>query len=78
MIVWSLGVVGSRAWSVEDRLAAPIGAYRRPLGAAGFASATGGWEEGVAIPLVLLGFAFPSPVALNHGNQDVPQNGLVG
>lgn len=75
LVVWSLEVVGSRGWSVEDRLAARVGAYVILLGAAGFAlvGARGVWA--VSFPLGLLLFAFPMPTSLTKGIEVFLQHG---
>lgn len=75
LIVSSLGLVGSRGWSVEDRLAARVGAYVLLLAAAGFALVGPRGVRAVVFPLGLLLFAFPMPTALTKGIEVVLQHG---
>jgi len=75
LVVWSLGVLGSRGWSVEDRLAARVGAYVMLLAAAGFALVGAHGVRAVAFPLGLLLFAFPMPTALTKGIEVFLQHG---
>jgi exosortase C (VPDSG-CTERM-specific) len=75
LVFWSLGVIGSRGWSVEDRLAARVGAYVLLLAAAGFALVGTRGVRAVAFPLGLLLFAFPMPTALTKGIEVFLQHG---
>jgi exosortase C (VPDSG-CTERM-specific) len=75
LVFWSLGVIGSRGWSVEDRLAAQVGAYVLLLAAAGFALVGTRGVRAVAFPLGLLLFAFPMPTALTKGIEVFLQHG---
>ncbi len=75
LVVWSLGGGGARAWSVEDRLAARVGAYVLLLAGAGFALVGARGARAVAFPLGLLVFAFPMPTALTKGIEVFLQHG---
>ncbi len=75
LVVSSLGLAGSRVWSVDDRLAARLGSYVLLLAAAGFALVGSRGVRAVAFPLGLLLFAFPMPTALTKGIEVVLQHG---
>jgi exosortase C (VPDSG-CTERM-specific) len=75
LVATSLGFVGSRGWSLEDRLAARVGAYVLLLAASGFALVGPRGVRAVAFPLGLLLFAFPMPTALIKGIEVFLQHG---
>lgn len=75
LVVSSLGLVGSHGWSIEDRLAARMGAFVLLLAAVGFALVGARGVRAVAFPLGLLLFAFPMPTALKNGIELVLQHG---
>ena len=74
LVGWSWGG-SARAWSVEDRLAARVGAYVLLLAGAGFALVGARGVRAVTFPLGLLLFAFPMPTALTKGIEVFLQHG---
>lgn len=75
LVVWSLQGAGSRVWSVEDRLAARVGAYVLLVASAGFALVGARGVRAVAFPLGLLAFAFPMPTMLTKSIETFLQHG---
>ena len=74
LVVWSFGG-GFRVWSVEDRLAARVGAYVLLVTGAGFVLVGTRGVRAVAFSLGLLGFAFPMPTPLTKGIEVFLQHG---
>ena len=75
LVTWSLVGSGSRGWSVEDRLAARVGAYVLLVAVAGFILVGARGVRAVTFPLGLLLFAFPMPTALTKGIEVFLQHG---
>jgi exosortase C (VPDSG-CTERM-specific) len=75
LVAWSLVGGGSRGWSVEDRLAARVGAYVLLIAGAGFVLVGTRGVRAVAFSLGLLVFAFPMPTALTKGVEVFLQHG---
>ena len=74
LVGWSWGG-SARGWSVEDRLAARVGAYVLLLAGAGFALVGARGVRAVTFPLGLLLFAFPMPTSLTKGIEVFLQHG---